>query len=171
MIISLIGYMGSGKTLISNELAKNINYKIIDLDHRISEKENLSIPEIFQKKGEIYFRKQERRTLEEVFSLNENIVLSLGGGTPAYYDNIDLINQKSKSIYLRANINTLTNRLVKEKEQRPIIANLENEKLPEFIAKHLFERSHYYNQANLIIDTDGKTPESIVQEIILQLDL
>lgn len=166
MIISLLGYMGSGKSHISKILSKKINFKLIELDEEISLKENLSISEIFKTKGEIYFRKLERKTLEQILKEEENIVLSLGGGTPVYYDNINLINKHSISIYLKTDIPTLVSRLSEEKEKRPLIANISDENLPEFIAKHLFERNIYYNQSQYSVTTDNKTSEEITEEII-----
>ena len=104
MIISLLGYMGSGKSHISKNLSQKINFKLIDLDQKISEQHGISIPEIFQTRGEIYFRKEEKRILEQLLNSEENLILSLGGGTPVYYNNMNIINEKSKSIFLRASV-------------------------------------------------------------------
>ena len=166
MIISLIGYMGSGKSHIAKVLSLKLGLKLIDLDKEIILKNNLSIPEIFQKRGEIYFRKQERAVLEEILSTQKECILSLGGGTPAYYDNIDLITQNSESIYLRSSVKTLTERLLKQKQKRPLIAKINDEDLPEFVAKHLFERQPFYGQAQYTVITDSKTPEEIANEIV-----
>ncbi|RNA63247.1 shikimate kinase [Chryseobacterium nematophagum] len=169
MIISLVGYMGSGKSHISKILSEKINFKLIDLDKEISRREELTIPEIFEKKGEIYFRKLEREILEEILSTQENMILSLGGGTPVYYNNMEIINQKSISIFLKASISTLVERLSKQKEKRPIIAQISDDLLPEFIAKHLFERNQYYNLSRFSINTDARDPEDIVNEIVEKL--
>ena len=166
MIISLIGYMGSGKSHISKVLSQKLNLKLIDLDKQISQKFNLTIPEIFEKRGEIYFRKEERILLEEILNTEKDCILSLGGGTPAYYNNIDLINEKSESIYLQTSVRTLVERLSKQKQKRPLIARIPDEDLPEFIAKHLFERQIFYGQAKYSVSTNYKTPEEIVDEII-----
>ncbi|CAA7386697.1 shikimate kinase [Chryseobacterium fistulae] len=169
MIISLVGYMGSGKSHISKILSEKINFKLIDLDKEISRREELTISEIFEKKGEIYFRKLERETLEEILSAKENIILSLGGGTPVYYNNMEIINQKSVSIFLKASISTLVERLSKQKEKRPLIAHISEDLLPEFIAKHLFERNEYYKLSQFSINTDTRDPEDIVNEIVEKL--
>lgn len=166
MIISLIGYMGSGKSHISKVLSQKLHFKLIDLDKEIFLKNRMTIPEIFEKRGEIYFRKQERLLLEEIFATEKDCILSLGGGTPAYYNNIELITQKSESIYLRSSVRTLTERLLKQKQKRPLIAKIPDEDLPEFIAKHLFERQAFYGQAKYTVATDAKTPEEIADEII-----
>ena len=171
MIISLLGYMGSGKSHISKILSEKINFKFIDLDKEISKKKKQTIPEIFKTKGEIYFRKLEREVLEELLATEKNAVLSLGGGTPAYYNNMELINTQTTSIYLRTGVGTLSERLKLQKDKRPLIAQIADEDLPEFIAKHLFERSVFYNKARWIVDTDGKTPEEIVEEICTIVEL
>ncbi len=171
MIISLIGYMGSGKSHISKLLSQKINFKLIDLDQQIILKHQKKISEIFAERGEIFFRKEEKSILEEILKLDDNIVLSLGGGTPVYYNNMELINQKSKSIFLQASVGTLAERLLRQKAKRPLIARLSDEELPEFIAKHLFERNTFYSQANFTINTNNKAPEEIVDEIIATLDI
>lgn len=171
MIISLVGYMGSGKSHISKILSEKINFKLIDLDREISRRNKLTIPEIFEKKGEIYFRKLEREILEEILATQENIVFSLGGGTPVYYNNMEIINNSSKSVFLRTSITTLIERISKQKEKRPLIARISDENLPEFIAKHLFERNEFYSKAQFNINTDSKEPEEIMNEIIEKLYL
>lgn len=171
MIISLVGYMGSGKTHISKILSEKLNFKFIDLDKEIFQRSKLTISEIFEKKGELYFRKLERETLEEILATEKDIVLSLGGGTPVYYNNMEIINNNSKSIFLKASINTLSERLSKQKEKRPLIARISDEDLPEFIAKHLFERNQFYSKAQFSITTDNQEPEDIVDEIIEKLYL
>lgn len=171
MIISLVGYMGSGKSHISRLLAKKLNFKLIDLDQKIILKEGLTIEEIFQKKGELYFRKLERKTLNDILNTENSCILSLGGGTPAYYNNMEIINEKTISFFLQASITQLVERLLKNKNKRPLIANIPNEDLPEFIAKHLFERNSYYSQSQFTINTNNKTPEEITKEIISLIPL
>ncbi|MBN8623023.1 MAG: dephospho-CoA kinase [Flavobacteriales bacterium] len=165
MIISLIGYMGSGKSHIAKLLSDRLGIKLIDLDKEISKKNKMTIAEMFQKKGEIFFRRQERALLEEIVATEDSCILSLGGGTPAYYNNMELINQNSESIFLRTSIKNLTERLLKQKHKRPLIANISDQDLPEFIAKHLFERNIFYNKAKYTVNTDDKTPEMIVEEL------
>ncbi len=169
MIISLMGYMGSGKTLVSKELSNLNNFKIFDLDTEISKQNNSSIAEIFKKKGEIFFRKTEKEVLEKIISSEKNIILSLGGGTPCYYNNIDSINEKTISVFLKTNVKTLAQRLSLEKDKRPLIQNFSNEDLPEFIAKHLFERNPFYNQAKITINTDNLSAREIAEEILTQI--
>ena len=168
MKIFLLGYMGSGKSFIGKQLAERIDQKFMDFDEEIEKMEKSTISEIFQKKGEIYFRKLERKMLEKMIALDEEAVISLGGGTPCYGDNMELIKASDdvKSFYLKLNVGQLTERLEKEKDHRPMISHLKDrEKLEEFIRKHLFERGFYYNQSDHIINCDSKTADEIVQEI------
>ncbi len=166
MIISLLGYMGSGKSHVAKSLAEKLSKKNIDLDDEISFRLNLSIPEIFNQKGEIYFRKQERMVLQELLHTENDIVLSLGGGTPCYYDNIELINQHTESIFLLTSGQILAQRILKEKETRPLLARITPDELPEYIAKHLFERNSFYSKAKHVINTDNLSADKVAEEII-----
>lgn len=168
MIISLIGYMGSGKSTTGQDLAKTLGYEFIDLDNYIEEKYELSVSEIFEKFGELGFRKREKEALHEVLH-KTNIVLSLGGGTPVYYDNMDVINQNSLSFYLRLPVFFLAKRLENKKDKRPLIAHLNNEDLTEFVAKHLFERNPYYNKAHHIISITSQSPSEVLNEIMIKI--
>jgi len=165
MKVVLLGYMGSGKSTISNIIASKLDIDIIDLDDYISKKEGDSINGIFKNRGEIYFRLKENKYLNELLSGDKSFVLALGGGTPCYANNMELIKKYTNSIYLRGNVNTLFNRLQKETTNRPLIADLNDEKLIEFIAKHLFERAPFYEQANQIVAIDNKTVDQIVEEV------
>ncbi len=166
MIISLIGYMGSGKSHISKVLSEKTQVKLIDLDKKISLKNKMTISEIFHNKGEIYFRKQEREVLEKILETEKNCILSIGGGTPTYYNNMELINKYTESVFLMTSVKTLINRISKQKNKRPLIAKISDVDLPEFIAKHLFERNLFYYQSKYSIITDNKSPEQIADEIL-----
>lgn len=166
MHIVLLGYMASGKSTIGKLLSEHTKQPFLDLDEYIAQKEKLSIPEIFSQKGEIYFRKIEHECLKEVLENSQDVILSLGGGTPCYANNMDLIHQqKAVSIYLRASIATLTDRILKQKASRPLVAFLSDDQVSEFIAKHLFERRFFYEQAQHTISIDHKNEATIVAEI------
>ena len=165
----LIGYMGSGKSTVGKLLSEELNHKFYDLDQEIEKEYGLAILEIFARRGEIFFRKAERKMLQKLIALDEDAIVSLGGGTPCYGDNMELIKNADlvRSIYLKLNIQTLLQRLKQEKEDRPMISHLETEELlEEFIRKHLFERGFYYNQSELILDCNGKDPSEITQELM-----
>ena len=124
MKILLLGYMGSGKSAIGSLLSQKTQISFYDLDNEIEKNEQMSIAEIFQTKGEIYFRKKENEMLKAFLALQENFILSLGGGTPCYYNNHELLKATGiLSIYLKATTDTLVKRLMNEKNSRPLLNN------------------------------------------------
>lgn len=168
--IILLGYMGSGKSTIATRLSKITNIPYVDLDKSIEERTNLSINEIFEQHGEIYFRKLEHEIFVELLKSPDSLIISLGGGTPCYANNHELLKGENiMSIYLKGSVETLFERLVSNKSKRPIIANKSDEEMKEFIAKHLFDRSFYYNQAQYKLSIDGKTKDETAEEIIALL--
>jgi len=170
MKIVLLGYMASGKSTIGREISKKLDMKFIDLDDYISKREKRSISEIFKVEGEIYFRKIESSYLGEILNSKDSFILSLGGGTPCYSNNMELIlNSEASSIYIKAGIKTLVSRLTAEKNKRPLVAELEDDKLVEFVAKHLFERRFFYEQASMTVNTEDKSTEEITTEIRILL--
>nr|WP_314897323.1 shikimate kinase [uncultured Flavobacterium sp.] len=165
--IILLGYMGCGKSTIANKLSKIIEIPFVDLDKKIEEKTNLSINAIFEKHGEIYFRKLEREVFIELLNSPDNLIIGLGGGTPCYANNHELLKGDNVvSVYLKASIETLFNRLAHNKSKRPLIADKSDDEMKEFIAKHLFDRSFYYNQAQHKVIVDDKTIEQTVMDIV-----
>jgi shikimate kinase len=165
--IVLLGYMGCGKSTIANILSKTINIPFVDLDKIIEEKTNLTINQIFEQYGEIYFRKLEHDVFVELLNSPDNSIIGLGGGTPCYANNHELLKGDNVlSIYLKASIKTLFERLVSNKSKRPLIADKTDEEMKEFIAKHLFDRSFYYNHAQHKVVVDGKTVEETVTDIL-----
>lgn len=165
--IILLGYMGCGKSTIANKLSIITKIPFVDLDKSIEEKTNLTINDIFEQHGEIYFRKLEREVFIELLNSQESLIIGLGGGTPCYANNHELLNSKNVlSIYLKASIDTLLNRLIYNKSKRPLIADKSEQEMREFIAKHLFDRSFYYNQAQYKVIVDDKTINETVSEII-----
>lgn len=165
--IVLLGYMGCGKSTIANRLSKTTHIPFVDLDKIIEEKTNSSINQIFEQHGEIYFRKLEHDVFVELLNAPENIIIGLGGGTPCYANNHELLKGDNVlSIYLKASIETLFERLAANKSKRPLIADKNDDEMKEFIAKHLFDRSFYYNHAQHKVVVDGKTVEETVAEIL-----
>ena len=165
--IILLGYMGCGKSTIADLLSKNIKIPYVDLDQYIEEKSNLTISALFEQYGEIYFRKLEHELFKELLDTAEPLIIGLGGGTPCYANNHELLQSDDVvSIYLKASIETLYNRLVHNKSKRPLIANMNEDEMKEFIAKHLFDRSYYYNHAQHKVSVDNKTVDETVQDIL-----
>ena len=168
--IILLGYMGCGKSTIAKNMAAAIGIPFVDLDKYIEEKANLSVNAIFEQLGEIKFRKMEHEGLVELIDASESMIIGLGGGTPCYANNHELLKRDDvASIYLKASIETLFNRLAVNKSKRPLIANKNNEEMKEFIAMHLFERSYFYNQAQYVVSVDNKSVEETVAEIVALL--
>lgn len=164
--IVLLGYMGSGKSTIAHLLSEKTQIEAFDLDEIIEERAGLSIKNIFEQKGEVFFRKLENQIFKEFISSEKDMILSLGGGTPCYANNHELLNGDGVvSFYLKASIETLYGRLLSVRDNRPLIAEQEEEEMKEYIAKHLFDRSYYYNQATHIVSVDGKSPEEVSAEI------
>jgi len=172
MIVVLLGYMGSGKSTVGKKLATELGYDFLDSDSFIEQQEELSISKLFEDRGHIEFRKIEAKAIKKICKTQLNLVLALGGGTPCYSDTMSFLNQHPSvcTIYLKSSVKTLANRLVNEKSNRPLIANLEDNQLEEFIAKHVFERSKFYNQAKLTISVDDLSVARIVNEVRNDLD-
>ena len=139
-----------------------------DLDNYIEQIEGKKVSEIFNEKNEVYFRKIENKYLQELSSKNEKKIISTGGGTPCFKNNLKIIQTSSNSIsvYLKAKIETLVKRLSKSIDKRPIVSHLRDEnELKEFITKHLFERSFYYEKSDVKIITDDIELKDIVKLI------
>lgn len=171
MKVILIGYMTSGKSTIGKQLSARMYLPFIDLDTYIEEKEDAKISEIFEEEGEIAFRLKEHRYLKELLNKEKDSIISLGGGTPCYADNMKVLEnaKHTTTIYLQADIQTLVERIKKNKEQRPLVARIKDNELHEFVAKHLFERRYFYEQASEKVKIDNKTVEEIVAEIRILL--
>lgn len=150
--IFLIGYMGSGKTTTGKLLAKKLNLQFIDTDMFIENRYCKSISAIFEEKGETGFREIERRILLEILDF-ENVVVSTGGGTPCFFDNMDLMNQSGITVYLKASVDELAERLKNGKQKRPLVKGKDLEEIKTCIAANLEKREHFYNQAAFIFET------------------
>ena len=161
----LIGMMGSGKSTVGKLLAKKLETAFLDLDHYIEVKNNKSINDIFKEKGENYFRQLETNALSEI--KGSEIVVACGGGIILNHENRKKISSNGKVVFLKASISSLIKRLLSNKD-RPLLndKNIGNE-----LIKIWNERKNYYNEtAEITINTDGYTPESISSLIIENLN-
>jgi shikimate kinase len=157
--IALIGYMGSGKTTVGRLLAAQMNLPFIDLDQRIELQEGMSITDIFRNKGEAHFRKIESELLIEILNTEEKFVLATGGGTPCFFDQIDLLNEQCTTVYLQCAFSEIERRLAESPNNRPMLSNLSVS-----IHDHLRERIKTYYQAKIIVD--GELPATSLSQYI-----
>lgn len=151
--IFIIGYMGSGKTTIGKRLANSLSLTFVDLDAYIEKKYRKTVSAIFAEKGEEGFRLLENQSLHEVAEF-EDVVISTGGGTPCFFDNMDVMNRAGLTIYLEAHPEDLAAHLLASKTVRPLIAGKNKEELISFITEHLGKRALFYNKAQLIYPID-----------------
>jgi len=165
MRIYLVGYMGSGKSTLGRKIADLTGMNFIDLDKYIEERCFKSIPLIFEEEGETGFREKEQHSLHEVVHF-ENVVISTGGGTPCFFDNMELMNKTGITIYISPDIKTLACRIVKSKTERPLITGKSHEELLSFIEEALKTRSPFYEQAQIILSEENNLhPESVIKAI------
>ncbi len=161
MIIFLIGFMGSGKSTLGKRLAKKLQYEFIDMDHFIEEKNGMTVQEIFAKRGEPWFRDQEEQFLETV-DITINLVVATGGGAPCHGRNMELMNKKGITVYLKLNPPVLANRLINARVIRPLVAGLNHEELLAYIETKIADREPYYSQAKCIIKGENVRTEHVI---------
>ncbi|HCD77467.1 MAG TPA: shikimate kinase [Prevotella sp.] len=149
--IILIGYMGAGKTTVGRELAKELGLMFYDLDWYITSRMRRTVAQLFEEHGEDGFRQIERNMLHEVAEF-ENIVLSCGGGTPCFFDNMDYMNQKGETVYLKATPEVLYAHLKMGKGVRPLLLNKTPEQVETFVKTQLKEREPFYTKAKHTFD-------------------
>lgn len=146
----LIGYMGSGKSTAGEKLAAKLNYDFIDLDKFIESEYKQTIPEIFATKGEKEFRAMEHNALKKLIEKN-NLVIACGGGTPCYYENIELMNNNGVTVYIKMSVDMLVSRLMNAKVKRPLIENKTEKELHAFVNRQLEKREDIYHQAQYTV--------------------
>ena len=172
--IFLIGYMGAGKTTLGRALAKELNIQFIDLDSYIEERLCKSVSQIFAEKGEAGFRDIERRMLHEAGEF-ENVIISTGGGTPCFFDNIEYMNGQGTTVFLDVPIDRLFIRLSIARKKRPLIMNKREEELRSFITEQLEKRLPHYSKAKqkFVADQleDIKQIEASVKNFLQQIEL
>ena len=157
--------MGSGKTHWGRQLGQKLNTPFFDLDEQIVNSENKSITEIFASEEEEYFRLKEKEILQIITESHATFVMSCGGGAPCYFNNIEYMNKAGTTVWLNASIETLFKRLVKEKEQRPLLKGLSDESLKAFIKKKFSDRKIYYEQADVVMDEQPVQLDKLIEKI------
>ncbi len=149
--IILIGYMGAGKTTVGKALSKEMGIPFYDLDWYIESRMRKTVSQLFAERGEEGFRKIEHNMLHEVAEF-ENVILSCGGGTPCFFDNIDYMNQQGDVVYLKASPEVLYKHLLMGKTDRPLLKGKTPEELIAYIREQLAYREQFYSKARNIID-------------------
>lgn len=165
MKIFLIGFMGSGKTHWGKLLGQKLGLRFFDLDEEVIKATGKTINEIFQSDGEEYFRLKERDVLQQLTEAHTSFVLSCGGGSPCYFNNIDYMNQAGTTVWLNTSLQVLFERLLKERNQRPLLKDLSDEQLKGFIAKKFADRRMYYEQATIIIEDENISTDQFIEKL------
>lgn len=170
MRIFLLGFMGSGKSHTGRRLAELTGMQFIDLDYWIENQQDRTIPTIFESEGETAFREIERTALHDMKQF-ENVIIACGGGTPCFFDNMDWMNQHGLTVYLDTPVEILVKRLKPERAHRPLLKNLSEPELYQFVEKKLMERFFYYQQAQVIykISTSKEDTASLLQQNIINI--
>lgn len=149
--IIIIGYMGSGKTTVGNALSKDLGLPFYDLDWYIETRMHATVKQLFDQRGQDGFRRIEHNMLHEVAEF-ENVIISCGGGTPCFFDNMDYINQQGETVYLKCTTDVLYQHLKMGHTVRPLLLDKTPEEVRQFIEQQLTEREAYYKQAKHTID-------------------
>lgn len=165
--IFLVGFMASGKSRIGKMLANKLQYNLVDTDKYLEAKVAQTVPQIFQTKGETYFRQLEQTCLHELLEVEETVI-STGGGMACYFDNMEQMNQSGLTIFLEVPPAIIVSRLLQAKNVRPLVQQLEGDRelLLNFVEKKLEERLTYYRKAQIRVNCKTLTPTKIVKYIL-----
>ncbi|TWR25071.1 shikimate kinase [Mucilaginibacter achroorhodeus] len=161
-LIFLVGFMGCGKTTMGRKLSAALEYDFIDLDHKFEEQTGTRISDYFTEHGEEAFRKQESKILKETI-YPENAVVSTGGGLPCFFNNMDWMNARGQTVYMKLTPKMLASRLENAKTPRPVLQGKKGQELVELIETKLAEREPHYSKASVVAESFADlTPENIM---------
>ena len=165
--IFLVGFMASGKSRIGKLLANKLQYTFLDADDYIEKKAKQTIPQIFESRGEAYFRELEKECLEEL-TKKEKTVIATGGGMACHFNNMERMNETGTSVFLQVPPYIIVSRLLQAKNTRPLVAEFEEDKdaLLEFVEAKLEERLPFYQKAHISVDCKSLTPTKVVKELM-----
>jgi len=165
MRIFLIGFMGCGKTHWGKQLSERLQMPFFDLDSLIEEREGKSITAIFAEMGEEYFRMLEKDVLYMITESHPTFVMACGGGAPCFFNNIDYMKSRGTTVWINCSTDCLYSRLVKEKDQRPLIRSIPDDELRSYIIKKYSDRKIFYRQAAVILAEDDLNLEALIEKI------
>ncbi len=157
--------MGSGKTHWGRLLSEKLGIRFFDLDEQVTEHAGKSVVEIFATEGEEQFRLMEKDVLHIITESHDSFVMACGGGSPCYFNNIEYMNQSGTSVWINAPLEVLFQRLLSEKDKRPLIKDLSDEQLRNFIAKKFSDRKIYYEQADVTVDEEPVQLDGLINKI------
>jgi len=165
MLIFLLGYMGSGKTVTGQKLAEALHCRFLDMDEMIEISTGFPISDYFEKFGETPFRKKEREILLNHLQ-DHDTVIATGGGTPCFKDNMELMNRHGITVFLDTPLEIIMERLKGKIEHRPLLNKIPHDQLPEFIREHLKARRGYYERAKIIVSGEEGDFEGLVKALV-----
>lgn len=160
--IFLIGFMGAGKTTLGKKLANKMDYQFVDIDQEIEKKFDRSVLSFFKLYGESIFREEETRMVNKIIEDNQPTVVSVGGGLPVFNNNMALLNRTGRTFYLKRPVKELYQRLKNNKDQRPLIKDLDDNRLLEFIEAGVLKRETYYNLSQTTLNRDQQNVKYII---------
>lgn len=158
--------MGSGKTYLGRQLSEKLGLPFFDLDEQIESHEGKTINELFAENGEENFRLLEKDMLHIIAESHESFIMATGGGTPCYFNNIEYMNNNGSTVWVNTPVDVLNERLVKEKANRPLLKDLEDLQIKNFILKKFSDRKIYYEQAEITVEEDDRNIEKIIDKIL-----
>ena len=167
MKLFLVGYAGSGKSTLARSLSRRLACRFVDTDKRVEQMVGATIADIFFYEGEEYFRRSERDALEDVVRGDENLIIATGGGLPTWGDNMEWMNSRGVTIYLRRSAEQILGRLSEfGRQKRPLFRGKSDEELLEFMHQQMAEREVYYAKAQIVIDCTSLSDEAAVEHIV-----
>jgi shikimate kinase len=170
-LIVLLGMPGSGKTTLGNALSQKLEIPFSDLDVMLEKQEGCTIPQLFESRGEAYFREQESGLLKQVLTGTEPLVLATGGGTPCFFDNIEYIKRLAQSVYLELPWPLLAKRLSEQPGQRPLLKDVSLDSMSKSLEEKFGWRIPYYQQADVKISVrEDQTAEALAEKLLLLLE-
>ncbi len=165
-LVFICGFMGCGKTTHGKQLAKAIGYHFIDLDDYTENKFDKNITELFKELGEEEFRTVETNSLTECINANQKTIIALGGGTPCFNSNLELLKENGKLIYLKMDAEDLYKRVFGVKGRRPLLASKEDEEMLAYIKNLLHTREAFYNKADLTVYNNNLQEDEFKEAVL-----